>query len=355
MKTEVTKTFRGAFASPFVRAYPPVLADVGISQSAFLSFVDGVNEAFIGSPAFGATGVLGIVMQQFYGLPPVQFAGIGLSVASGFGSAAVSYGRTRAYFKAVNPHLFHPVGLHATVSKTKKMMAAIGVPEDHLKLPPLGRGGAACTDPADWEQIVKEDEPVMRRLRALSDYISPLDFDVPPSVAPDSLLKKMGDAKAKKALRKQHKKLMARRPKAYRTGYDPVWGQRSKKAQRKILKVERSIEKEEHKLEEKLAKSHDDKRKAKATRKSHKKLARLRRKIKRLEETDGSDSDSGSSSSSSSSEDEKLVKAERKEEKIAQKIYWIVISQWDGEEDGDGDTADDLDDDVEHEHEVTKH
>ena len=43
-----------------------------------------------------------MILSQFYGLHAVQLAGGIVQLASGFGSAAVSYGRTRMYVKAMN-------------------------------------------------------------------------------------------------------------------------------------------------------------------------------------------------------------------------------------------------------------
>lgn len=93
---QTSKNFRGAFFSPFVRAYVPELEAHDISQSDFLTFIDGLNEAFIANPVFQGFGIAGTIMQQFYGVHPVQWAGMGVSVVSGMASAATSYARTRA-------------------------------------------------------------------------------------------------------------------------------------------------------------------------------------------------------------------------------------------------------------------
>ena len=43
--------------------------------------------------------------------PPIVWAGTGLQLASGLGSAAVSYARARKYMKVANEKLFMPEGI----------------------------------------------------------------------------------------------------------------------------------------------------------------------------------------------------------------------------------------------------
>ena len=69
------KGSRKVFMTPFVRAYAPELANHGISAADFVAFIDGLNEAFLGSPVFQTTNLAGMVLGQFYGMHSVQLAG----------------------------------------------------------------------------------------------------------------------------------------------------------------------------------------------------------------------------------------------------------------------------------------
>lgn len=332
---QTSKSFRGAFYSPFVRAYVPELEAHNLSQSDFLTFIDGLNEAFVANPVFEGFGVAGAVMQQFYGVHPVQWAGMGLQFASGAASAATSYARTRAYVKAVNADLFHPNGLHVGIFTTKKMMAKVGHPEERLSLPPLD-----TTDELDESALSREassssgttratsEDARMRRIRALQGYVMPLDFDVPAAVTPDNLLKRMGAAQATRQAKKQAKKDSKRRDKALSKRFEKL-----DKADEKIAEIERDLAKEMRKMEKEMGKSKaressKERRKIerdfeKEERKLQEDLEKAVRKRERKVEKHGM------------GEGEELPKLDRREEKTANKIRWVVITCWEGE-DGDG-------------------
>jgi hypothetical protein len=74
--------------------------------------------------------------------------------------------RSRAFVKTANEELFVPKGLKCKVLKTKKMMVVVGHGEEALKLPPFGK----LDDGASGEN----EEPRMRRTRALAEMFAPL-------------------------------------------------------------------------------------------------------------------------------------------------------------------------------------
>ncbi|KAK4494649.1 hypothetical protein PRZ48_014005 [Zasmidium cellare] len=339
---QTSKSFRGAFYSPFVRAYVPELEAHGLSQSDFLTFVDGLNEAFVANPVFEGLGIAGAIMQQFYGIHPVQWAGIGLQVASGAASAATSYARTRAYVKAVNASLFHPVGLHVNIMTTKKMMAKVGHPEERLSLPPLD-----TTDQLDNNSLSLEsssssasglnEDARMRRVRALQGYVMPLDFDVPAAVKPDNVLKRMGAAQARRQARKQEKKDSKRLEKALEKR-----DERLDKADEKIAEIEKDLAKEKRKRDKELGRSKamkDPKERRKFEREFEKEERKLkenmekamRRREKKVEKHGEREGGEGVAT---------LPKLDKREEETANKIRRVVISCWEGEE-AEGEEEDD--------------
>lgn len=336
---QITKSFRGAFFSPFVRGYAPELEAHGISQADFLTMLDGLNECFVAHPVFQGLGIAGAVMGFVYGVQSVQWAGVGLQVAAGVTSAATSYARTRAYVKEVNRDLLHPAALHMNILTTKKMMDKVGYPEDKLQLPSLDlpdtevltqsapqADKVSSNDTADAVSLSSED-PRMRCLKALEGYVMPLSLDVPDAVAPDTnnFLKKMGANQAARMKRKQEKKLENRRSKRERRHQ-----KRSQKPERRqakgdnkikemtadlehnqvrleelrlssdgsknTRKLEKEVEKENLKLNKKMSKTQ-----AKADRKMNKRLMRI---------------------------DSKTEKVDKKETKIANKVRWIVLTKW---------------------------
>ncbi|KAK8173329.1 hypothetical protein IWX90DRAFT_475982 [Phyllosticta citrichinensis] len=135
---ETTNMFYIRSFSPFARAYSPALAQLPepISQDEFLAFIDGLNGAYMMHPFFQASFVSGgFVMAA--PLLPVQAAGGAVQAISAIASAAVTVVRARKYLKNINETMFKPRGLAVKIMETKKMMQAVGAAETKLKLPPL--------------------------------------------------------------------------------------------------------------------------------------------------------------------------------------------------------------------------
>jgi len=286
--SETTKSFRGAFFSPFVRAWVPELQNHGIQQEDFLTFIDGLNEAWVSHPIFEGLGLVGGVLGMAHGVHPVQIASAALQLTSGAASAASSYTRTKAYVKAVNADMFHPAALHATVLSTKKMVQEVGYSEETLQLPPLetmedrDREATthACEAIQDGKMDLPKDDPRARRLQALQGYVMPLNFDVPTLTSPDNFLRKTGAASAARRARKQKEKMREMR-------------------ERRTNKQAEAVE-EQEKREKELGKE-------------------ARKGKKNLNEVD------------------------MKEEKDANGIRWVVISRWDRDISSDDDSIDTLD------------
>jgi len=258
-------------------------------------------------------------MSQFHSLLSVQYAGVGLQFASDISSAAASYLQTKAYFEACNADLFHPAGLHAAVLTTKDMMVKVGHGEQWLTLPPLE------TSEDLEESMVRErgvgtaqgtvgslEDPRMRRLKALHGYVAPLDLDVPAVVAPGNLINKMAAWQAQKTADKHEKKDLKRREKSAAKSQSPEekTTKDERRLERKLASVEKSLEK------------HGGNADARKVRRAQERYEREQRKVEgkvgRKEQKSGKD--------------------ERREEKKANKIRWIVITQWEGEAEGDIDS-----------------
>ena len=55
-------------------------------------------------------------------------------------------------------------------------------------------------------QSSRPNHTIIRRMQRLKGYCLPLDYDVPPAVKPDNILKRMGDAQAAKLIRRHKRK-----------------------------------------------------------------------------------------------------------------------------------------------------
>ena len=342
-----------------MRAYVPELGAHGIREADFVTFIDGLNEAFIAHPLFQGLGIVGGVMSMFYGVTPVQWAGAGLQVASGVASAATSYFRTRAYIKAVNQDLFHPSGLHLNIMSTKNMMKKVGYPEDKLQLPPLESNSDLDQDiwsdakstpgEASDTDLPAQDDPRMRRVRALQDYVMPIDLDVPAAVAPESLFRRMEAARAAKQMRSQERQMTKRRTKG-ETKYQKksrAAAKKQRKGEERIEGVARELASNKAVLERRMTETQDPKQQDKAIKTFEKKENKLNGKLaKRMAKMD-------------KKVDKKLEKVEagrskvdRKEARIAHKVRWIVISPWNGGEGSDEDSLPGSESEVDAQHVV---
>ncbi|KAI9694257.1 MAG: hypothetical protein M1820_009115, partial [Bogoriella megaspora] len=131
------------FVSPFARAYAPSLANLlmPLSQSEFLTFIDGLNSSFIASAPLQVTEMIGKGATKIPLLFPIRWIGAAVQAASGYSSGAISYSRAKKYMKQANLMMFAPRGLRATLMKTTEMMQAVEYHDvkgtGRLNLPPL--------------------------------------------------------------------------------------------------------------------------------------------------------------------------------------------------------------------------
>jgi hypothetical protein len=260
-------------------------------------------------------------MSFVHAVPPVQWAGMGLAVGAGLASAGTSWTRARAFVKTANEEIFLPQALRCKVLKTKKMMVAVGHQEEMLSLPPL----ASLDGGADAEN----EDPRMRRIRALGDSVAPLTFSgLPPPEALDNWWKKMGSREAQKKDSKMHKKLMKERAKGAEK-FDEKKSDAEKEARKyddELMKIEKDRRKEMAKAGKKLSgkKGQDPEKRVEIEHdldKETRKLDREREKVLKEREKKVGEKDRDAQ--------KELQKSEEKEHKVAQKIYWIVIDKAD--------------------------
>ncbi|KAG4437204.1 hypothetical protein IFR05_007323 [Cadophora sp. M221] len=334
--TEQTSLFMIKTFSPFARAYSPALASLPdpISHDQFIGFIDGLNNAFISSPIFQMAHVLGggLLGTQIL---PAQIAGGVFQIASVGMSAGVSMVRVRSFMKKSNTNLFAPRNLIAKIMTTKKMMAEIKCnnvdTKGKLILPPLEElsdltpetGAVIVRDPNVAAPPSTVEDPRVRRTRALEGYIAPLDFEASAlpkgkydkyGGAPLRWLNKRQDTKLAKAATKSSEKRLSKAP----------------EAEAEMEKSELAIQDIEHKMievhqasEAELAATPDDRYRIEA--RSEQEIAMLEAarevEIERRNKALALIYKKG---------DKKLNKLAKNEEKVANRILWVVITKIDG-------------------------
>lgn len=210
-------------------------------------------------------------------------------------------------------------------------MARIGHPEERLRLLPLETGddldrstvsvsSGSMGGKEEQRAMNPLDDPRARRLNALKGYVAPLDFDVPAVLPPDNFLAKMSAWQAQKAATKNDEKEARRRAKiqAKQGNGGELRGRDERKLDRKLIKLEKSLDKEGGKHKEKDVR--------KAQREYEREERKIERKLERRAEKP--DRDKGKN------------RADDREEKQANKVRWVVITQWEGDEEDDDDSSD---------------
>jgi len=328
--------------SPFARAYAPILATLPnpISNPEFLTFIDGLNTAFLSSPIFQAAHVAGGALLGSQILPAQAVGGV-FQVASVALSAGVSVVRVRSFMKKSNDKIFAPRGLVVKIMSTKNMMAATHCSnldgKGKLALPPLENltdltpqtGALVRHDGRTNTFAVPVEDPRLRRLRALEGYIAPLEFETV-SKEPKGVYHKYGGAPLRWLNRKQDQKLAKAASKSTAKRIE-----KAPEAEAEVLRSEKAIED----LDAKIYAVHQEGQKelqacigADAEQERSTIEARIdyetaMLEAKKLEEMERRDIEIAKIYKKG---DKKLDKLAKKEEKIANRILWVVITRLDG-------------------------
>ncbi|KAL1637570.1 hypothetical protein SLS56_000708 [Neofusicoccum ribis] len=317
--------------SPFARAYPPSFAELPnpIGEEEFLTFIDGLNNAFMMNPFFQA-GFMASGMIMSVPILPVQLAGGGVQALAAIGSASITLIRGRKYLKKVNAEIFNPRGLAVRICTTKKMMGAVGMNETKLTLPPLEdtndlEFGLSHTEsgrstPA-LEGSVPED-PRMRRLRALEGHVTHITFDVPPQPLPEGALKRystaptrwMNSRNMRGLLKNRDKGLKQQQEKAAELDEELTATNREIEELERLAIAQETVEDQYMRNQARSAGAGG--RPAHQRMPSQDLIASRERKAQIIEEI-------------KKAGEKKMKKSDKKEERIANRILWIVITSLD--------------------------
>ncbi|KEZ41708.1 hypothetical protein SAPIO_CDS6889 [Scedosporium apiospermum] len=111
-------------ARGFIRAYAPVLDDVGIDQETFFDFIDTFNEALEPNPwlySFNLADLAGLAVPE----PLMMLLGIGVGIATDAAIETQSRFKSNKFLVSINADFFLPRGLLCLVV-TRKPEAAVG-------------------------------------------------------------------------------------------------------------------------------------------------------------------------------------------------------------------------------------
>ncbi|KAE9369142.1 hypothetical protein N431DRAFT_345978 [Stipitochalara longipes BDJ] len=341
--SQQTNIFHIKTFSPFARAYSPTLSTLPspIPRDLFLTFIDGLNAAFLSSPIFQVAHVIGGGLLGSQILPAQAVGGV-FQVASVLGSAGVSIVRVRKYMKKANEEIFKRRDLVVKIMSTKKMMDAVGYREGKgkLTLPPMEEL-KDLTPPAqtaltlyqseveysnsDGKIAIEVEDPRMRRLKALEGFIAPLELEK--EAAPTrGVMDKYGGAPLRWLNNKQDTKLQkaATRSVEHRRKHSGVVEEEFRDTEMEIYGIEERMREIRVSAEKELDRESDTGKRYEVEARMESELAELEGRQMELEK--GRDDRVKEVYKKG---DKKLEKLAKKEEKIANRILWIVVTRMD--------------------------
>lgn len=285
--------------SPFLRAYPSVLATYGISHDIFLEFLDKLNRVSVASPPVQVLGLAGSLV-SLVPIHTAQIVGGAVNAAANLSTFAMSKGQTEVLLRNANETLFAPHGLKVEVARLDAVAKLTGMPI-------LDASGKVDKNMSLLAPIVAtegcEAEPVsvqQRRIEVMVPWIQPLEVSPLPELnAPDNIWSKLHAKASERQRGKEEKKLLKDRHKAHKD-YDKD----SKEAQDELDKKTRELFKEEQKILRKEKGKKLDSELRKVEKERHKVQKEYEKEMRSVE---------------------KDKRKDDKEEEGIRKILWVVI------------------------------
>lgn len=194
---------------PFIRAYSPELAPLGVEEKDFLAFIDNLALVQAGPVAFQAVNAVGAGMSSV----PHHWAvaiGTGIQVVIGAGTAAIIIARTKKYLASANEEYFNPRGLKVSLKKDPEVAALLGVSPDQKPLAPITMDSN--------ELFTLRD----RRMHVFSPYIASLTTDVAPPAKQRNFLDRISAKQISWTMKRKERRLNRQHKKALRKQHYPV-------------------------------------------------------------------------------------------------------------------------------------
>ncbi|OAP65140.1 hypothetical protein AYL99_01112 [Fonsecaea erecta] len=321
------------YGSPFLRAYPPSLAQYHISPTLFLSFLDTLNRVAVKSPPLQVLSLAGNIVGQVPSAT-AQIVGGVVNLTAEVSAGVIQHGRTEIELRRANADIFNPRGLKVEIAKTEALARLVGMDgvldadgklnkKAALLLPLDGVGDA------DGQGGDDELSGQQRRLDAMRPWIAELDItpqQVPDIDVPTNAMSRLHVKMNERDRRSGEKKLVEKRNKV-----QAEYAKEAAKAQRgfdrEMAKINRDLDKNLRDVDDKLAE---------ATRKNKSrdvaKLERERQKVLDKYDRERRKEEGELQKEMRGAERERMK--DDKEEKNMRKLNWLVIRElnaWSGD------------------------
>ncbi|KAH0828312.1 hypothetical protein AYO21_07307 [Fonsecaea monophora] len=317
----------GQYGSPFLRAYPPCLAQYHISPTLFLSFLDNLNRVAVKSPPLTALSLAG----NLVGMVPLgtaQIVGGAVNLAAEVSAGVIQHGRTEIELRRANTDIFRPRGLKVEIAKTEALAKLVGMEgvfgadgklnkKARLLLPLEGIAADGGGDVSGQQ----------RRLDAMKPWIAELDITPLPEIdVPANAMSRLNVKINERDRRNGEKKLIEKRNKV-QGQYEKEAGKAQRDFDKEMAKINKDLDKHLREIDDKLAE---------ATRKNKSRdVAKLERDRQRaLDRYHREKSKEEKDFHKDMKEVEKDRMKDDKEEKNMRNLNWLVIRElnaWSGD------------------------
>lgn len=311
---------------PFSRAFPPALYPSGITQSAFLSYLDNLNIIASGTPPLRILGMTGGLI----GMVPWHYAqllSLGVQVAAKAGNRMYASARGDRFLAAVNRDFFAPRGLKVELITGEALAQMLGV-----EYGAIARGIAA---ERDGRRLVSPQTLT----DTLVGKIERLDFNVPPPEKAENVLDQLSARVQAGEARKFEEKLKkgmakdARRLRRDSSASSSSSDSSSYASSRKIDEVAQNMQKLEEWKQSRLEEVRTGERKeskrmkeeAKVYEEFEKKMEKLQEKQRKAERRSQHKASKDNKRRKGSKHGEKMDKDEEKMVEAFGKLQWIFI------------------------------
>lgn len=172
-----------ANASPFLRAYAPILETCNLPKESFYTFLDQLNDVVTTSPPMQVLDATGGILKSVPILFPLHWIGSAVSGLANLGGHGISKSRSDSALKQANKEIFGPRGLKAEIAKLDAVAHIANIPilDSQGKVnrqAPLIRQLNDLSYPAPDES--HELDLQQKRLRVLQPWIADLSVDTLP-------------------------------------------------------------------------------------------------------------------------------------------------------------------------------
>lgn len=272
---------------PFVRANAFGIQGYGISKDDFISFIDGLNACLV--PNFTSAVTQEILTRHRKAKRSQRRSSAGEEKLTDGEHDDDPQANLLQYLHTTNEDFFHPAGLHVDVQTTEQMMSTVNVSESETQMPTLKHHSDVDAIITQQRRDSNAEDPRIRRLTDLEDYIMPLDFDVSATPRTDALLRRMNTNRAARSSQRQEKNTTRENVKLLK--HEAKIEDRNAKLESELARLEEKMAANERQLKIDLArydaKHHDkikrdyEKEKEKLNRKAEEKVAKTDSRIEK--------------------------------------------------------------------------